>query len=91
MLCSYCSQVAVPAYNTGRETSDIDYFALCLKEMYYRTELNVFVFWFCLKQGLTSQTGLELRSLGWSQSHRKLTVSLPGRHGLKHENNMLIS
>lgn len=26
----------------GRETSDIDYFALCLKEMYYGTEFKCF-------------------------------------------------
>lgn len=85
MLCSCCPQVAVPVYNMGRETTDIDHFALYLKDMYYRTELNVFAFWFCLIQGLTSQTGLELRSLGWSPSRSKLTVSLLGRHGLKHE------
>lgn len=53
--------------------------------------LNAFGFWFFFKPGLTSQTGLELHSLGWSQAHSHLTVSLLGRNGLKHENNILIS
>lgn len=53
--------------------------------------LNAFGFWFFFKQGLTSQTGLELHSLGWSQAHSHLTVSLLGRNGLNHENNILIS